>query len=298
MTPNELAARIELDRRAIVMGGTLTPRLKNNGGLPGLTPHYAMAGCPVVRYTEQGAAVEEPNSAEIEVSFVEMGFPLPSALSGYAPKQGNLIQIMFGRNGQSPTQAEYRVLREAGTLIGRALDAKREVVVASLPILSPGQMGATVGRHYLIGLFDAHGKALWLHPAAVERGVLKAPWPEHQKERSVLEAPIPAAAAAPWYEPLAKKLREAGIKGKALHETVLKARGQQLVEMGVAPSLEAGTAIARLEAPEPGAKKAQAHAPAQHPEATTPGTGKRLMDAVVRDLGHDLGPAKGPGRDR
>lgn len=298
MTPSELAAKIELDRRAIVMAGTLAPRLKNQGSLSGLTPHYAMPGCPTVRYTEQGAAVEEPNSAEIEVSFQELGFPLPSALAGYAAKQGNLIQVMFGRNGQPPSQAEYRVLREAGTLLARALEAKREVVVASLPILSPGQMGATVGRHYLIGLFDTHGKALWLHPAAVERGVLKAPWPEHQKERSMAEAPLPTTPAAPWYEPLAARLREAGVKGKALHDTVLRARGQQLVELGVAPSLEAGIAIARLEAPEPGAKKAPpqpaapAHAPT-HPEAT-PGTGKRLMAAVVGTLG----PAKDHGRER
>lgn len=308
MTPSELAAKIDLDRRAIVMAGTLTPRMKNQGALPGLTPHYAMPGCPPVRYTEQGAAAEEPNSAEIELSFQEMGFPLPSALAGYAAKQGNLIQVMFGRNGQSPTQAEYRVLREAGTLIGRALEAKREVIAATLPILSPGQMGATVGRHYLIGLFDSHGKALWLHPAAVERGLFKAPWPEHQKERSVVEVPVPAVAVtATWYEPLATKLRAANIKGKALHETVLRARGQQLVELGVAPTLEAGTAIARLEAPEPGAARkappapAPAQAPAQHPEAATPastGTGKKLMDSVVHDLGRALGPAKGHDRER
>lgn len=295
MTPSELAAKVELDRRAIVMAGVLVPRTKNNGALPGLTPHYAVPGCPVVRYTEAGAAVEEPSAAEIEVSLQETGFPLPSALAGYAAKQGNLLQIMFGRNGQPATQAEYRVLREAGTLLGRALEAKRELVVASLPILTPGMGGVTTGRHYLVGVFDTHGKAVWLHPAAIERGLLKAPWPEHQKERSTAEARVPETApAAPWYEPLARKLREAGVKGKALHETVLRARGQHLVELGVAPSLEAGVAIARMEAPEPGTKKPAAD---QHPEAGTPApakapeaapAGKKLMAAIASPVkSHD-----------
>lgn len=243
----EIAAKLVLHPRAIVMLGTCDIRMKNSGSLPGLTPHYAMQGCPVVQYNGANA-VEDPAPANIEFAFQETSFPLPSALQGYNAKQGNVVQLLFGRNGQAPTQPAYRLLREASAKVNAVAASKRQVFLVSLPILTPGQMGITTGRHYLLGLFEVDGTPIYLHPDAVAQGVFKAEYPADQRERSTAAQPA-APVVASWYEPMAAALSSVGLRGKELHETILKGRAQQLVDQGVAPSLEAGLALARQDAP-------------------------------------------------
>lgn len=256
MLTRDLATKIELHPRALLLQGTLEGRMKNSGSLPGLTPHYAMPGCPVVIY-DGANAVEDPNAAELEFNFMETGFPLPAALQGYSAKQGNMVQIMFGRNGQAPTQAAYRVLREASAKIAPLLGSKRQVFAASLPILTPGQYGVTVGRHYLLGLFDSDGTPIWLHPDALAAGTLRADFPHDQLERSTAaaaapqEAPAPSTATNPWYETMRVALASTGLKGKALHTAILNARAHQLVEQGAAPNTKAALALATADLPSP-----------------------------------------------
>ncbi len=251
MNLTEFAAQIQLHPRAIPMLGTLTPRMKNGETLPGTTPHYAMPNCPVV-HRNGNVAVEEPNAAEIEALFQETAFPMPSALLAYSPKQGNLLQLMFGRNGQGPTQAAYRVLFEAAAKLNVVLQSKRQVFAVTLPILTPGQYGVVTGRHYLLGLFETDGTPIWIHPDAVAQNVFKAEFPADQHERSTAAEQAPAAQAAiAWYETMKTALAVTGLQGQTLHETILKARANQLVEQGAAPTVEAGLALAALDAPKP-----------------------------------------------
>ena len=304
MNTAELAQKLHLHPRAVVMSGTITLRMKNQGALPGLTPHYARPGCPVVSYAGANA-VEEPSAAEIEFSFQESGFPLPSAMGAYSPKQGNLVQLMYGRNGAAPTQGAYRVLREASTVLSQVAEAKREVYLATLPILTPGQMGVTSGRHYLLGAFNGDGVALYLNPDAIEHQVLKAEFPAHQKERSTGGVSREPEASASWYEALASAMATAtGLKGDKLYEVVLRARAQQLVDQGRAPDLKAGLAQAAQEAPKGAAQgKTAPTAAAPARESSTRQIGARMRGRTLQDLARDTagtmkGPAKAPARGR
>jgi hypothetical protein len=182
-------------------------------------------------------------------------------------------------------------------------EAKREVYLATLPILTPGQMGVTSGRHYLLGAFNGDGVALYLNPDAVEQQVLKAEYPTHQKERStggVSREPEPS-----WYEALASAMATAtGLKGDKLHEVVLRARAQQLVDQGRAPDLKAGLAQAAQEAPTGAAQGKTAAAAAAPPrESSTRQIGARMRGRTLQDLARDTadtlkGPAKAPARGR
>jgi hypothetical protein len=277
VNPVEFAQKIQLHPRATVLLGVVETRTKNKGALPGLSPHYAMTGCPLVHYAGSNATAE-PNAAEIEFLFQETAFPLPSALSSYSPRQGNLVQLTFGRNGEAPTQAAYRVLREASGVLNQV--GSREVFLVSLPILTPGQYGVMTGRQYFLGLFNTDGTPIYLHPDAVDQGVFKAPFPIHQSQKgpTTVQDATTAPGQVHWYQSLTSALSGVTkLKGKALHETVLKARAQQLVDQGVAPSLEAGVAIAKQDLP---AEAPATAAPAAAPTKATPST--RQLGAAMR----------------
>lgn len=244
MNVTEFAAKIQLHPRAIVMLGTIEIRNKMGGSLPGTTPHYAMAGCPIVQ-RNGNVIVEDHNAAEIEFHFQETGFPLPSASLSYSPKQGNIVQLMFGRAGMAPTQNAYRILFEASAKINQMVSTKRQVFLVSLPILTPGKMGVTTGRHYLLGIFETNGTPIWIHPDALQN-VLKAEFPADQMERSTAATAAPAvpeSTHAAWYEDTKQKLASSGLKGHALHTTILRNRALFLQDKGIAPSYEAGLAL-------------------------------------------------------
>jgi hypothetical protein len=197
-------------------------------------------------------ALPEPSAAEIEFSFVEQDFPLPSALSALSPRQGNLVQLLFGGNGQTPSPGGYRVLREAGEALKRIADAKRELYLVSLPVFTPGMGGVASGRHFFVGVFATDGVPLYLHPDAVGK-ILESDFPADQKERSIapeLPQPIPSPAAeANWYKELAVGISAATkLQGHKLHEAVLRARGGQLVDRKVAKNQTEGIAMARTDA--------------------------------------------------
>lgn len=278
MNTTDFAARIQLHPRAIVMLGTAEGRMKNGGTLPGLTPHYAMPGCPLIQFNGANA-LEEPNPAEIEFSFQETGFPLPSALQSFSPKQGNFMQLMFGRNGQAATAAAYRVLREASSKIAPYIGSNRQIFAVSLPILTPGSLGVTAGRHYLMGLFETDGTPIWIHPDA--KSVFKAEFPADQRERSIAGAPS-APAAGSWYEPMRAALAYTGLKGKKLEDQVLKVRAGQLVEQGVAPDMKTAMAIASADlstrnAASEGPGVAQEPPKAAQPASSRQDSGRKLM---------------------
>jgi len=245
MNATDLARRLKLHPRALVLTGKISERKKNSETLSGFTPHYAMKGCPIVQY--QGAnALEQPNTAEIEFVFNEADFPLPSILP---PKSVNLAQLVFGREGQAPSQGAYRVLREAGSLLKTLADSKRDVYLVAMPVFKPGQYGVASGNLYPLAVLGAEGTPLWVHPEAQER-VLTCDYPAQQKERSLAETRseerTEREAMEEWYRPLARAL-QVHLKGDALHDAVISARAQQLVDRGSAPSLKAARTLIERE---------------------------------------------------
>ena len=243
----DFARQLKLHPRCTLLFGRILRRAKNKGTLDGLTPHYAEGGCPTVVYSGANA-LEQPSAAEIEMMFEETSFPVPSALRSFSPRQGNLIQLLYGALGQAPTQAAYRVLREASAVLGSIVDRQAQVYAATLIVLTPGQYGVMTGRHWLLGVFDLNGTALWLNPDAVDAKALDAPYPASQKERSA-SAAGGHVAVAPWYDTMRAALAATGLKDPQLHETILRARAQQLLDNGTAPTLEAGLALATADAP-------------------------------------------------
>lgn len=239
MTRNELALAIKLDSRASLLHGQLEARSK--GPISGFTPHYATAGCPVVEFLGDGRARPEPQGAEIEFLLVEDDFPLPRTRTSFAAKQGNLVQLLYGRQGQAPTGGEYRVLREAGVRIQQTFQTRQPVYLASLPILTPDRYGIMSGRHYLLGLFDNSGQALWLNPAGLEGHVLTAAYPESQRERSCEDLAQAVEHGTEWYAALRtraiKLVEKAGEKPTEgrVHNEVVTLRAQLYVEQGLAP---------------------------------------------------------------
>jgi hypothetical protein len=246
----ELAKQLKLHPRAVIMRGRIEPRSKNQGTLSGFMPHYATVGCPLVQWSGANA-LPEPSAAEIEFGFVEQGFPMPSALAA-SPRQSNLVQLVFGGMGQSPSLGGYRVLREAGDALKRISDEKRELLLVALPLFIPAKFGAAGGKLYFVGAFGTDGVPLYLHPEAVGK-ILTTDFPANQKERSVapeLAQPIPSPAAeASWYKELAVGMGAAtGLKGHKLHEAVLRARAGQLVDRKVAKDQKEGLGMARTDA--------------------------------------------------
>ncbi len=251
MTTFDLANRIKLNPRAVILAGRIEFREKRSGGgdskIPALVPHYAEQGCPVVQYAGT-SAVSVPSAAEIEFTLVESSnFPVPALLRTF-PKQKNLVMLIYGADGQSPTPAAYRVLREAATLINN-LGQGREAMAVLLPITTPAAYGVNNGRYCLLGLFTSAGEAIWLNPDAVDSKMFQGvPYPPAQLERAASNAPAQAAASV-WYDAMAAALAGTGLKGAELRHSILHARAKQLLDQGVVSSLEAGLAIATEEAP-------------------------------------------------
>jgi hypothetical protein len=270
MNAYDLAAKIKLTPRAVVLSGRIDYRQKQ--GMPALTPHYAEKGCPIVQY--QGAnAIERPNAAEIEFGMIEAANPVP-AIARTFPKQKNLCMLIYGHDSQAPTQAAYRVLQEASSIFGKV--GQQDVHVAALPVTTPAMGGINNGRFVILGLFDAAGRPLWLNPDANDAQAFQGvPYPDGQAERSASNAPASAQAAV-WYNAIASVLAGTGLKGDALRSATLNARARQLVDEGTAPTVEAALAMATADAPGATVHTATTTAAAPAPTASRKKVGAQL----------------------
>ena len=297
LTPVEFAAKIQLHPFACARIGRLNHRektFKENPddktavGVPfsALLPHYATAGVAPVQWTGD-VAIREAQGAQIEIHFAlsPSSYPgEPGAIAYTTVRRGDLLQLTFGRQGVPPTAAAYRVLREAGATLDRIMRQSQEIFLVAYPSFSPGKFGAVNGRLHLLGLFSLEGEPLYVNPEALRDGLFKADFPVSQKERSLIDdtlaaAPQAAAASESWYDRLSSVL-SAFFKGKDLHQAILKARANELVEKGVAPNLETAIALAAADAPS-GPGKAPSNPTAKAPEALAPSTrqasGKKLL---------------------
>ncbi len=263
MTPTEFATKIQLHPCASVRVGRLTDREKATGEnkikFSGLTPHYAISGCPLVEWNGD-QPIQVGNGAQIEMHFEEdltasfPGFDKGSWVPYNGLRKGTLLQLSYGRQGISPTAGAYRVLREAGMMLNKLKASGKKVFMVSYAWLSPGSMGAVVGRFHLLGLFSLDGEALFIAPEAIDNGIFKAEWPADQKERSLAGSPGAQAAAqaeAGWYEDLKGVVLSINpsAKGADLHKSIINARASQLVQRGLAPDLATAMITVTAEAP-------------------------------------------------
>jgi hypothetical protein len=261
VTRAELAQQLRLDSRAILMHGRLEGRPKVDHS--GFMPHYATNGCPLVEYQADGRARPEPQGAEIEFLITEDDFPLPRAKAAYSQRQGNLVQLMFGREGEAASAGELRVLREAGLQLQAVQLSRAPVYLAALPILTPDRFGIMSCRLYLLGVWNDAGAPLWLNPLALDSQVLlDTNYPDSQRERSCeadAAAPAREAATAPpaeWYGSLriaaTKAIEHAGDKPTEgrIHKEVIERRlgfyeGQGIANKDARARATAEVAIAR-----------------------------------------------------
>ena len=295
MTPVEFAAKIHLHPCASVRVGRLTDREKATGEaktkFSGLIPHYATGGCPLVEWNGD-QPIQVGNGAQIEMHFEEdlaasfPGFDKGSYIPYNGLRKGTLLQLSYGKQGIAPTTGGYRVLREAGMLLNKLKASGKKVFLVSYAWLSPGSMGAVVGRFHLLGLFSLDGEPLFIAPEAIDNGIFKAEWPADQKERSLagsLGAQAAAQAEAGWYEDLKGVVLSINpsAKGDNLHKSILNARASQLVQRGLAPDLATAmitvTADAPSALPTAPAKPSANPAPKPAPASSRGTSGKKLM---------------------
>lgn len=290
MTPAELASRIQLSPRAIVMTGTLSERTKTSEGgtISCFTPHHAKQGSPAVCFDGDEPAPVHMDGACIECALNEVS-PLTTAARSYG-RVLNLVHMIFGAAGVVPTQNELKCLREAGQIF-RANLAKPIHFVA-LPILVSGQYGVAQGRLYVLGLFDKEGNTLFVNPAAKEANLLQADYPEAQKIRTLVDAPLQVAAAPEpeplglpaWYSAAADTLAVAlKLKGTKLHEAVLNTRASIVAkEQKLTPKAALAAVTAEYDQAK-AALKAPAAAPKSIPVPAAPAQApaKSLLKARV-----------------
>lgn len=253
MTTEDLAAKINLSRRAVVLNGSLIERKKSSqlGSISGYSPHYAISGCPCADYDDQGECLNPKQEGLcIEAKFDESSSAgIGPITSSYAGQSLNMVQLMFGRRGIAPTGGEAAVMLEAGDLM-RQMTGKPVHLVA-LPILTSGNMGIAAGRFYLLGLFRETGEAVWIHPNAEKLGLLKHPMPPHQTKRTT-EAKVPVATPASpepeWYAKYHETfLSKTKLRGLDLHNAIITHYANELLLAGRASTQTDATRLARQE---------------------------------------------------
>lgn len=282
MNSIELAKKISLDPRAVVLTGTFRERVKNSdsGQISGFLPHHAMRGCPVLQFGADGELVPvQPEAGAIEADFSEQPMAETSAITNSYGRPLNMVHLMFGRQGVAPNHGEARVLKEAGETFRRAIGQVTHLV--ALPVFTSAQYGVAAGRLFPLGLFTQNGDAIWVNPVATGK-LLKADYPSTQVQRSVAATPAVQASAQPkanWYELTSTMLaKSTKLTGKKLHDLVLDSRANQLVIAGQAPDLAAGLRQAKQDYEE---MQNAAKPPMPPLPAPKGGAAKRLTSARV-----------------
>ncbi|WP_415907036.1 hypothetical protein [Oleiharenicola sp. Vm1] len=249
MNSIELAKKISLDPRAIVLTGTFRERVKtsDSGQISGFIPHHAMRGCPVLQFGTDGELVPmQQEAGAIEADFSEQPMPETSAITSAYGRPLNMVHLMFGRQGVSANPGEARVLKEAGETFRRTIGQVTHLV--ALPVFTSAQYGVAAGRLFPLGLFTQNGDPIWVNPVAVGK-LLKADYPATQVQRSVAATPAAQVVSQPktnWYELTSATLaKSTKLAGKKLHDLVLDTRANQLVIAGQAADQATGLRMAK-----------------------------------------------------
>ena len=250
ITAFELATKLKFNPRVSILTGTLEEQRKVEGSLSGFTPHYVLDKCPAISFNEAGDPMAiKTGGAEVEVKLKETDTTFRRIL-GRRNSSTTVVQLMFADKSNNATEAECRVLREAGRIWALLANTRREVYVAAIGILIPAG-GWSRGVFHPMGIFSTDGETLWLNPEAIQTGAISnALFHPDQKTLTLTDEAV-AAAPAPtidssWYDSVRTALEDAlNIKGKKLHDAVIASRAKTLVKEGTAASIAEGTKLAQ-----------------------------------------------------
>lgn len=252
MEQNELAKKLSLDARAMILTGSFRERVKASGAgqISGFSPHYTIKGVPLMEIAEGQVASPQQEAVAIEADFAEKASrPELAAITGGYGRALNMVHLLFGRTGTPPNSAEAAVLIEAGKIFRESMG--QPTYLAAVAVLSTGAYGVAQGRLAPIGLFNAQGESLWIHPIAKDT-LLKADYPQQQTQRSLQPAPPVVEAVAParhWYEQLSeiRSKQAPKVTGQKLHEAVIERQADTLVIYGQARNKTEAMATAKRE---------------------------------------------------
>lgn len=236
-----LSHQIKLYPRASLLKGVFFEHEKTNGvTINPLVPHYVTSGVPVVQF-ESGSG--EPVNiqdyrAEIECNFRETDSKIQSIATRLCTGH-ILVQLAFGKEGGNLTKANCRLLREASGYFSKLITSKNEIYLAGLFILKTDG-DSNDGLLVPLGIFSLEGHSVWINPEAIELGLLVAPFPSAQVEKSTKDK-------SHWYDRIYESLEHL-FHGEELHSKVIEARAEILLESGKVKTKKAGLTLATKEA--------------------------------------------------
>jgi hypothetical protein len=235
-----LTRQIRLHPRASLLKGEFFERKKAGGTFSAVIPHYATSGIPMVQFE---ATTGDPiniqgHGAEIELNFRENDPSIQSITTRHFSNH-ILVQLMYGKKGESASKAACKVLHEASTCFAKLMDKKQELYLAGLFVLKVSG-GSSDGLLVPLGVFNLDGVALWINPEAIELNLLSASFPNTQIEQSSKDE-------AHWYDRIRDSLRHL-FQDKELHDRILESRAGALLESGKVKTKKAGMTLAAKEA--------------------------------------------------
>jgi len=273
--------------RYVRLDGTFFLRKKKERN--GSVPHYLVAGVEQVRFDSKGNPEDIIGVAmAIEAGFNEVKPPIGR------PRDKNpllLVQLVCGGNGTPASPAEARMLDELGRVLDALTSKRQPIILIAAPIATSEQYGMASGRFAPVGIFDEHEHALWLHPAAVAEGIIKAEWPESQVCRTLEVSSAAVLASGPqsgpfpgWYNQAVATLTASGVTGEPLMRAACQGQGNLLLSAGQVATLQEGVERAKTELRESMAKMGMSF-PWLEPEApaSVPSTGKASARGPKRE---------------
>lgn len=235
-----LVRQIKLHPRASLLRGEFFERKKAGGTFSAVIPHYATSGIPAVQF-EAGTGNPiniQSHGAEIELNFREND-PSIQALTTRHFSNHVLVQLMYGKKGESASHAACRALNEASACFAKLMDTKQELYLAGLFVLKVSG-GSSDGLLVPLGVFNLDGSTLWVNPEAIELKLLAVPFPNSQVEQSSKDE-------AHWYDRVRDNLKHL-FQDEELHDRILESRAGALLESGMVKTKKAGLTLAYKEA--------------------------------------------------
>jgi hypothetical protein len=216
-----LTRKIRLHPRASLLKGEFFERKKAGGTFSAVIPHYATSGIPVVQFE---ADTNEPiniqsHGAEIELNFREND-PSIQSLNTRHFSNYILVQLMYGKKGESASKAACRALREASVCFSKLIDSGQELYLAGLFVLKVSG-GSSDGLLVPLGVFTLDGTTVWLNPEAIELGLLSTSFPSIQVEQNSKDE-------IHWYDRIYDNLKHL-FQDDELHDRILESRAGALL---------------------------------------------------------------------
>lgn len=216
---------------------------------PSHIPYYMEKGVTPVAYDRDDNIINPlPVAMATEAKFAESE-PTILPLLGKTPN--NIVTLVAGGPGIPAGQADGQIIAEFSRLVSTLVANRRKVILIVQTSLTTEMFGIAGGRYIPMGIFDENESPLWLHPKAVEAGLFPGyAYPGVQKYRTSMTKDEQDAKFLPsWFMAnRATAKANTGITDEAaLNSAACRLQGGTLHTLGVAPSLEAGTEIAKRE---------------------------------------------------